>query len=115
LTLRVLLAPKGSTNLRTPHQRTAARAVVWERLVIKPHKFLQQQLVKIVSSDGGRQRWEQCRARRAARESTMTRLAQWRTALVRIVAKENILLRWVLRRRTRVLIVRQEDLEVLRV
>ena len=84
-TLRVLLAPKESTKLKTPHQRTAARAVVWERLVIKPHKFLQQQLVKIVSSDGGRQRWEQCRARRAARESTTIKLDRTPRWTVRIV------------------------------
>ena len=56
-TLLVLLVPKESTKLRTLHQRTAARAVVWERMAIKPHKFLQQQLVKIVSSDAGRPLW----------------------------------------------------------
>ena len=56
-TLRVLLAPKESTKLKTPHQRTAARAVVWGNTEIKHYKSPSRQPVKIVSSDAGRPLW----------------------------------------------------------
>ena len=56
-TPHVLLAPKENIKLRTPHQRTAARAVVWENTEIKHYKSPSRQLVKIVSSDAGRPLW----------------------------------------------------------